>query len=335
MDLRRLRYFIVVAEERSISRAARRLHLAQPPLSAQLHSLERELGVPLFTRHRRGVELTSAGAELAHHAHRLLADVDAVAEAVRGVGQGATGRLALAFVPALGTSLLPGMLRRFRDDLPDVVLDLFQADRDQVTQRVIAGRSDAGLLYLSPNGAPASGGALPPDDRLSATDRLPSAGSGDNTRDLEVAVVDRVPVAAFSPIGHPLAAADRFDLAGLGDHALLVPSLTGRGALLDAARNACRLADVTPGSERPVASVATTVGLVAAGLGVALLPANTPRLPGVTVVPLKQHVPPVETAVLWRRGETSTPVLARFLRLALATPEPDVLGPDKARPSGD
>lgn len=329
MDLRRLRYFIVVAEERSISRAARRLHLAQPPLSAQLHSLERELGVALFTRHRRGVELTAAGAELAHHAHRLLADVDAVAEAVRGVGQGATGRLALAFVPALATSLLPGMVRRFRDDLPDVVLDLFQADRDQVTQRVVAGRSDAGLLYLSPNGA------LPHADRLPPTDLLPPAGPGDNTRDLEVAVVDRVPVVAFSPIGHPLAAADRFDLAGLVDHTLLVPSLTGRGALLDAARNACRLADVTAGSERPVASVATTVGLVAAGLGVALLPANTPRLPGMTVLPLRQHVPPVETAVLWRRGETPAPVLARFLRLALATPEPDVLGPDKARPSGD
>jgi DNA-binding transcriptional LysR family regulator len=239
------------------------------------------------------------------------------------------------------------MVRRFRDDLPDVVLDLFQADRDQVAQRVMAGRSDVGLLYLSPNGAPASCGALRPADRLSPADRLPPAdrlsptdprspvGPGDSTRELEVAVVDRVPVVAFSPIGHPLAAADRFDLAGLVDHTLLLPSLTGRGALLDAARNACRLADVTAGSERPVASVATTVGLVAAGLGVALLPANTPRLPGVTVSPLRQHVPPVETAVLWRRGETPAPVLARFLRLALATPEPDVLGPDKARPSGD
>jgi DNA-binding transcriptional LysR family regulator len=303
MDLRRLRYFIVVAEERSISRAARRLHIAQPPLSAQLHTLERELGVALFTRHRRGVELTEAGAELAHHAHRLLGDVDAVTEAVRGIGQGASGRLALAFVPALATSLLPAMLRRLHDDLPQVVLDLVATDREQVVQRVSTRRVDAGLVYLP----------------------------GPVEADLEVAVVDRVPLVAFAPIGDPLASDDRCDLTRLTS--LLVPGMNGRGALADAARAACRLAQVTSVAERIVGDVATTVGFVAAGLGVALLPAHTPVLPGVAVVPLKQHVPPVETAVLWRRGDPQSPVLARFLRLALATPEPDVLGPEKSRTS--
>ncbi|HEY1486140.1 MAG TPA: LysR family transcriptional regulator, partial [Micromonosporaceae bacterium] len=109
MDIRRLRYFVAVAEERSISRAARRLHLAQPPLSVQLHGLERELGVTLFTRHRRGVDLTEAGVELAHHARRLLDDIDTVTDAVRSVGQGASGRLTLAFVPALAVTLLPDL----------------------------------------------------------------------------------------------------------------------------------------------------------------------------------------------------------------------------------
>jgi DNA-binding transcriptional LysR family regulator len=307
MDLRRLRYFVVVAEERSISRAARRLHVAQPPLSAQLQGLERELGVPLFTRHRRGVELTAAGAELVLHANRLLGDVDAATEAVRLIGRGQTGRLALAFVPALAVSCLPGLLRLLRDDLPNVVLDLYQTDRDQVTQRVSAGHADAGLVYLSPDG--------------------PEIG----TRDLEVAVIDRVPMVAFVPHDHPMAAGDRADLATLTDHTLLIPSLTGRGALVDGARHACRLTHIKPGAERAVAGVSTTVGLVAAGLGIALLPANTPLLPGVVALPLRQHLPPVETAVLWRRGEAATPVLARFLRLALSTPEPDVLGPDKAR----
>jgi DNA-binding transcriptional LysR family regulator len=307
MDIRRLRYFVAVAEERSISRAARRLHLAQPPLSAQLHSLERELGVVLFTRHRRGVELTEAGVELAHHARRLLGDIDAVTDAVRGVGEGASGRLTLAFVPALAATILPGLLRRLREDLPAVALDLHEADRDQVTQRVTARRADAGAVFLSPDG---------PDD---------------STRDLEVAVIDRVPMVAFLADGHPMASGDRADLSQLADHTLLVPSLTGRGGLVDGARAACRLAQVTPAAERGVATVSTTVGLVAAGLGVALLPANTPRLPGVTVLPLRRHMPPVETAVLWRRDEAPAPVLAQFLRLALATPEPDVLGPDKAR----
>lgn len=301
MDLRRLRYFMIVAEERSISRAARRLHIAQPPLSAQLQTLERELGVTLFTRHRRGVELTEAGAELAQHAGRLLGDVDAVAEAVRGVGSGAGGRLALAFVPALATSLLPGMLRRLRAEIPDVVLDLSAIDRDEVVQRVSARRADAGLTYLP--------GVVPID--------------------LEVAVVDRVPLVAFVPSDDSPTSTDRFDLGSVTS--LLVPGVNGRGALADAARAACRLAQVTPESQRSVPGVSTTVGLVAAGLGVALLPAHTPSLPGVTVLPLRQHVPPVETAVLWRRAEPQSRVLGQFLRLALATPEPDVLGPEKSR----
>jgi DNA-binding transcriptional LysR family regulator len=313
MDVRRLRYFVAVSEERSISRAARRLHLAQPPLSAQLHSLERELGVTLFTRHRRGVELTEAGVELAHHARRLLGDIDAVTESVRGVGEGVRGRLRMAFVPALAATILPDLLRRLRDDLPDVTLDLHEADRDadddQVTRRVIARRADAGLVFLSP------------------------AGPDESTRDLEVAVIDRVPMMAYLPDRHPMAAGDRADLAQFADHTLLVPSLTGRGGLLESARAACVLAQVTPAAERGVATVPTTVGLVAAGLGIALLPANTPRLPGVIVLPLRHHLPPIETAVLWRRDEPPAPVLARFLRLALATPEPDALGPDKARRS--
>lgn len=307
MDLRRLRYFIVVAEERSISRAARRLHVAQPPLSAQLHTLERELGVTLFTRHRRGVELTEAGTELAHHAQRLLGDVDAVTEAVRGIGHGTSGRLALAFVPALATSLLPGMVRRLRGDLPDVVLDLHATDRDQVAQRIAARRADAGLVYLSESA---------------------------ETSELEVAVVDRVPLVAFVPSADPQASGDRFDLSRLTSP-LLLPGRNGRGALLDAARGACRFVTRTvPAAERAAPDVATTVGFVAAGLGVALLPAHTPSLPGVVVLPLKQHVPPVETAVLWRRGEPQSPVLAHFLRQALATPEPDVLGPEKSRAPG-
>ncbi|HEY2795549.1 MAG TPA: LysR substrate-binding domain-containing protein, partial [Micromonosporaceae bacterium] len=126
------------------------------------------------------------------------------------------------------------------------------------------------------------------------------------------------------------AAAERVDLADLAGRTLLVPG-RGRGGLHDGAHAACHAAGVTPAGEIAVATVSTTVGLVAAGLGFALLPANTPRLPGVTVRPLRRHVPPVETAVAWRRDESASPVLSRFLRLALATPEPDVLGPDKAR----
>ena len=303
MDLRQLRYFVAVAEERSISRAARRLHIAQPPLSAQLRGLERDLGATLLTRHRRGVDLTAAGEELVLHARRLLGDVDAATLAVRSVGEGATGALALTFAPDLASTLIPELLRRYRDDRPDVILDLAEADGDEAAQRLRTRRADVVLLYRPPTGA---------------------------DQEFEEAVVGRTPVLAFLPVDHPLAAEDRLDLARLAEHSLLVPGAGPAGiggALADSARQACELARVRPAELRGVTLVQTTIGLVAAGLGIALLPADLPALPGVTTRPLRQHVPPVEAAARWRRTEPPSPVLRQFLRTALATPEPNVLGP--------
>src|ERR671936_1449943 len=126
MDLRQLRYFVVVAEERSVTRAAARLHLTQPPLSAQLARLEHELGTPLLVRHRRGVDLTEAGRHLLDHARRLLAGVDAAADSVRRLGEGRAGRLSVAFVPAAAPTVLAPLLRRYHRDRPDVALELHE-----------------------------------------------------------------------------------------------------------------------------------------------------------------------------------------------------------------
>ena len=100
MELRRLQYFVAVAEELSFNRAARRLHMAQPPLSVQIKNLEEELGVILFERTSRGVVLTEAGEFLLEEARRLLVQVDQTVSAVRRVGQGEVGRITLGFVPS-------------------------------------------------------------------------------------------------------------------------------------------------------------------------------------------------------------------------------------------
>ncbi|MDT7711135.1 MAG: hypothetical protein QOG20_6742, partial [Pseudonocardiales bacterium] len=178
MDLRQLRYFLAVAEERSVTRAATRLHLTQPPLSAQLARLEHELGVDLFVRHRRGVDLTEAGRHLVEHARRVLHDVDVAAAAVRRTGQGRSGRLALAFVPASAWSVLPPLLRRFAASSPEVELRFLEAGTDTVAEHVRAGRADLGLVHLPPGGA--AGGVGP---------------------DLDVAVVRREPMVAVLPRG--------------------------------------------------------------------------------------------------------------------------------------
>jgi DNA-binding transcriptional LysR family regulator len=307
MDLRQLRYFLVVAEERSVTRAAARLHLTQPPLSAQLARLEHELGVELFVRHRRGVDLTDAGRSLVEHARRVLSDVDAAAESVRRIGQGRSGRLVLGFPPTAGWSVLPPLLRRFRAALPEVELRFVEAASDAVAEHVRARRADLGLVHLPPGGA--AGGVGP---------------------DLDVAVVRREPLVAVLP--RDPRPPERVDLAELAGEAFLCPGPASWGGLAPHLTGACRLSGFTPRLHE-VELAQTAVALVGAGVGVSVLPAAVERICGPEVVtrPLARPVPLVETGLLRHRADAPGPAVAQFLRLALDTPEPDVLGPDYAR----
>jgi DNA-binding transcriptional LysR family regulator len=125
---------------------------------------------------------------------------------------------------------------------------------------------------------------------------------------------------------------DRVDLAALADQTFLSPIRAAWGGLRPHLLNACRLSGFEP-SVADVRLVHTVVALVEAGLGVSVLPASVRRVagPSVLVRPLNRHVPVVETAVLRRRADQPSPQARHFLRLALATPEPDMLGPEHAR----
>jgi DNA-binding transcriptional LysR family regulator len=307
MDLKQLQYFLAIAEERSVTRAAARLHLTQPPLSAQLARLEQELGVPLVVRHRRGVDLTDAGRTLAERARRLLVEVEATADEVTRTGQGRSGRFTLAFVSATAWSLLPPLLRRFRVDHPDVAVRLLEDGADAVAAHVRTRRAELGLVYLPPAGA--------------------AAGVGP---DLDVAVVRRETLVAVLPAALADRYPDRVNLADLEGSEFLTP--TGSGALAAHLTGACRLSGFEP-TRREVQLVQTAVALVAAGVGVSVLPAAVGDVcpPEAVVRPLARHVPVVETGLLRRRADPPTPPVRRFLRLALDTPEPDVLGPAFAR----
>jgi DNA-binding transcriptional LysR family regulator len=312
MDLRQLRYFVVVAEERSVTRAAARLHLTQPPLSAQLARLEHELGATLLVRHRRGVYLTEAGTHLLEHARRLLAGVDAATDSVRRLGEGRAGRLTMAFVSATAWTVLSPLLGRYHQDRPDVVVDFLEDGPDEVVEHVRARRADLGVVHLPPPGV---GVGHPPD--------------------LDVAVVQREPLVAVLPAALADGTGDRVDLATLSDQTFLTPARAVWGGLQPQLVHACRLAGFEP-SLREVQLVQTVLSLVGAGLGVSVLPSSVRRLAGPEVVvrPLSRHLPVVETAVLRRRADLPSPQVQHFLRLALATPEPDMLDPEHTRRSG-
>src|ERR1700754_737035 len=175
MDMRTLRCFLTVAEEGSITRAALRLHMSQPPLSVRLQALERELDVELLVRHGRGVELTAAGRMLVERTRRLLADADAAAEAVRSAGEGMRGRLTVT----VGTTVAPGLLVRLlsamRSSAPDVEVVVSDVAGAEVLDAVTHADIDAGLIGLGPAEA---GVRVKPRSEL------------------EIAVVDREPLMA-------------------------------------------------------------------------------------------------------------------------------------------
>ena len=311
MDLRQLRYFVAVVREGSVSRAAEGLAMTQPPLSAAIGQLERELGVRLLVRHSRGVDATEAGALLAREAVRVLGDVDQLTEVVRGIGTGRLGRLGLATTSAMSWEILPNLLADFDRRAPDVGTEIVEVGGPEVVERVKEGRADVGVVYCT---------------RTQHLERL-------HGRDLEVALIHREPVVVVVPAGSVWADQPTVDLASLGAERWIVPSPDdGFPGVAAHTRAAWDVAGIAPRDCRTAGSLGTTARLVGAGLGVAMAPASVRALgPGVRSVRLATPIAPLEAAVLWRRREPPSPVLSRFLRTALATEEPDRLGPSVAR----
>ena len=287
MELRHLRYFVAVAEELHFSRAAARLHIAQPPLSQQIRRLEGDLGVALFSRTRRRVELTPAGRALLEEARRVLAQADRAARIARRAGTGAIGQLALAFVPSADLDLLPRVLRLWRGRFPDVELDLQVLLPVAQMEALAAGRIQVGLL------------------------RLPVAAD----RAVVVEPIQNEPLVAVLPRRHRLARRSRVRLADLaGETIMMFPRHVAPG-YYDVMISAFRDAGFTPSVFHP-GTMQTNLALVSAGLGASLLPSSIRNLrrAGVVYRPLMPPVPRVELAVAYRRDERSA-VLPAFLEL--------------------
>src|SRR5262245_55773998 len=146
MDLRHLRYFSVVAEERHFGRAAKRLHITQPPLTRQIQALEAELGLRLFERSRRGVALTPAGTALLERGRAVFDAVDQAVEAARRASVGETGRVAIGYVSSLAYVGLGGLLRAFRASAPHVDVIVREAPPQEQIEALVDGRLDVGFV---------------------------------------------------------------------------------------------------------------------------------------------------------------------------------------------
>jgi len=287
IELRPLRQFVAVAEELHFGRAARRLHMTQPPLTQAIRGLEATLQVVLFERTRRSVALTPAGAALLEQARRLLKAADELPRLVHAAAEGLSGRLRLAFVSSIAYGPLPEWLRGFREAHPDVSLQLREATLDVQLQAFDADEIDAGFVLHAP-------GAAPP---------------GFASR-----LVLREPLVLALPAGHAAVARRTLRLADALHDALVIFPREIAPSLFDAVLSFYRDHGATPRIAQEAIQMQTIVNLVSAGMGVAWVPESVTRLqrPGVEYRHVARASLACETSLLWREG--APPVVQRFVQ---------------------
>ncbi|OAH16212.1 LysR family transcriptional regulator [Streptomyces jeddahensis] len=290
MDLRQLRYFVAVAEERHFGRAAERLHMAQPPLSQAIRRLEAELGVELFQRTTRRVDLTSAGRAYLDRVRAILAEVDAAAHHARRVAAGAVGHLTLGCVGSATYSLLPTLSRHLATELPGIDFS-FRGEMlapDQV-EALRSGAIDVALL------------------------RPPVA---DPALTVHTLRRDRLVVAL--PVEHPLAPKTQVRAADLAGVDLIVHWADRHSVMHDVVFGVLRDAGVEPHVRHEVGETSTLITLVAGGLGVAVVPEPVTALTlrGVVYRPLVRPAAAIELAVAYRadRGEPHLALTVEVIR---------------------
>jgi DNA-binding transcriptional LysR family regulator len=289
MELRHLRYFLAVAAEANVTRAAEKLGIGQPPLSQQIKALEEDVGVKLFRRTAHGMVLTAAGEVFRVEAGRVLEDAQRAMRAAQRAGRGETGQLRVGFTgSAAFNPLVPDMIRRFRQAFPGAEVTLVEANSGQLMQALEQDQLD--VVFVRPN---------PVNLGLVRLHHLPDE-----------------PMKIAIPITHPFATKKRAPLTVFaGEPFLLVPRAAGV-SLYDEIIKACREAGFDPVLGQPAPQISSVINLVAAGLGVSVVPAAIAqiRIHGVRYVDIDGPAPKARLSVASRIEDTSI-VVENFLAL--------------------
>lgn len=291
MKLRQLKYFQMVARELNVTRAAELLHMAQPPLSRQIRILEDELGVALFHREGRALRLTEAGRFLLDQSLQLSARVDEIAEATRAIGRQSRTWFGIGFVPSVLYGFLPELIRRVRSADPDVEVGLSELTTLQQLEALKAGRIDIGF------------GRIPFDDAA-----------------VERQVLMAEPLAAVFPALHPVLKA-RAHRGVRADELAALPFVLyparPRPSYADQVLALFRAAGHTLDVVQEANELQTAIGLVAAGVGVTVVPASVHRLyrDDIGYAPLVTPGFTSPVIVSYRRGD-SREFLLRTIELA-------------------
>src|SRR5580658_6582610 len=290
MELRHIRYFLAVAEERHFTRAAAKVGIGQPPLSQQIKDLEREVGAALFHRLAHGAELTEAGKAFLAGVKEMPLIAQRASMAARRAARGETGSLRVGFTATATFNVaVPLAIRTFRRAYPEIHLTLEEANTTRLVIGLREGTLDAAFLRPGTLG----------------------------TEELQLRRLPDEPMVVALPKGHPAAALKKIDLAVLRDDPFLLFPREIAPTVYDTVIDACRKAGFEPVIGQLAPHFSSIVNLVAAELGVSIVPASMTqvRVTGIAYRRIAGQSPTTRLALAFRRGETS-PVVRNFIARA-------------------
>lgn len=297
MELRQIRYFVAVAEELHFGRAARRLNIEQPPLSRQIQNLERELGVRLFDRNRRRVQLSLAGAVFRDRIQQVLRDVEKAAEAALRAERGEIGNLEIGYSPGADLAILPVLVPAIRKQLPDIALALHNISGPPLLQALRDGRVH---VVIS---------------------RLPTA-----ENDFDALILSHERLVAVLPEDHELVAAARLSICDLAKEKIILFPRRFAPIYYDSIAAFCaEKGQFTFVLAQESETIQTTLGLVAVGMGVSLQPESIRCLTraGVVFRTIEDCPPFVQTGIIYRKGDQSQ-LLRNFVKIAQSKNYPNL-----------
>jgi DNA-binding transcriptional LysR family regulator len=290
MELRHLRYFIAVSEESSFSRAAERLHMAQPPLSQQIQALEAELGVKLFDRKKRPLQLTLAGLAFVEEARSTLAQLEQAVQKAQRIDQGSLGYLTVSLASSMANGVLPDILRSFRQQYPEVKLILREENSAFLLQGLRDRKTDVMFAYQYHDVAEAS--------------------------DLEMMSLTKEALIVVLPKTHPLSCRAKISLAELIDEEFVLPLHQVVSGLVEQIYYLCSQAGFVPKVAQEAVFMVTILGLVSAEMGISILPSSVQNLrrKGVVYRPIQEQTTATQLTAVWRRHDSSK-ILQQFLNV--------------------
>jgi DNA-binding transcriptional LysR family regulator len=289
MEVRQMRYFLAVAETQHFRRAAEMLHLSQPSLSQQIQQIEAELGVVLFERTNRKVQLTPAGSALVPRLQAVLHNINEAIEETRRVDRGLSGNITIGFVSTALVGVLPGAMKALQAAVPGIELTLSECEPKEQIAHLLSGTIDIGFMHATLE-----------------------------EKQLTSAVIQRDRMMAAMPEG--LAPAGKVNLCDYTGYTSIMPSPFTSFGFYNHVRRAYQLAGATPQKSIYTNLIIGGINLVAAGIGIALVPSSfqAVRIAGVEYRELLTPPPPVELLAVWKVDSNSR-ILRRFLSILKKT----------------